>query len=53
MKQSPWGKFKQELTDEIENICLDTIELDQLNTGEMVQYETINNQIQEEVYNDQ
>jgi hypothetical protein len=52
MKQSPWGKFKQELTDEIENICLDTIELDQLNTGELVKHSIIINQLNEELTND-
>jgi hypothetical protein len=31
---------------------VEELELVQISTGEMVQYETINNQIQEEVYND-
>ncbi len=31
---------------------VEELELAQISTGEMVQYETINNQIQEEIYND-
>ncbi len=52
MNPSPWGKFRQELTDEIENVCLETIELDQLNTGEIVKHEIIINQLNEELTND-